>query len=152
MRACQGRFPLALSPRHEAALAYARANIPVFPCVPNGKQPATSFGFKDATTDEATIDFWWQHHDYNVAIVPESAGWCVVDIDPEGLAWYEANRDRFPTTYTVRTPRGGLHLYYAGSLPPTASKLAPGVDTRGVGSYVLVPPSVVDGKSYVREH
>jgi hypothetical protein len=43
----------------EAALAYARHGIPVFPLVPNGKTPLTAHGFKDATTDEAKIMEWW---------------------------------------------------------------------------------------------
>ena len=33
--------------------------------------------------------------------------------------WDELARDNpCPETYTVRTPRGGLHLYFRGSLPP----------------------------------
>jgi len=132
------------TPLHAAALAYAAAGIPTFPCLKDGKQPATAHGFKDATTDPAQIDRWWQAGDFNLAVEPERAGWCVIDIDrPE----FPTDLD-LPPTYTVRTPRGGWHLYYAGSLPPSAGKIAPGIDTRGVGSYVLVPPSVVNGHEY----
>lgn len=48
----------------------------------------------------------------------------------------------------VETPSGGQHLYYNGSLPGTAAKLGPGIDTRGRASYVLAPPSIVDGRQY----
>jgi hypothetical protein len=41
-----------------AALAYARAGLPVFPVSVN-KTPLTPHGFKDATTDEAQIARWW---------------------------------------------------------------------------------------------
>lgn len=145
---CQAQLP-ERSPRHIAALAFAAAGIPVFPCQVNGKKPLPdSHGFEDATTDTATIDAWWAAADYNVAFEPERAGWAIVDIDgPDG----EKNWQQFPNrpaTYTVRTPRGGFHLYFEGSLPASASKLAPKVDTRGRVSYVLAPPSIVDGKPY----
>lgn len=141
-----------VSPRLETALAFARDGIPIFPCVVNGKEPATAHGFKDATTDEATIRAWWAQADYNVAIEPEQAGWAVIDLDgQEGIdAWATIRKDA-PETYTVRTPRGGRHLYYSGSVPPSTNKLASKVDTRGVGSYVLIPPSVVNGKPYTIE-
>lgn len=146
------------SVRHLAALAYAEAGIPVFPCVVDGKAPATANGFTDATTDIAQINAWWDAADYNVALSPEHAGWCVVDIDvgegKEGEATWGALTEAHaaPPTREVRTPKGGRHLYYEGSLPPTQGNLknglGPGVDTRGQGSYVLIPPSVVDGKPY----
>jgi hypothetical protein len=51
---------------------------------------------------------------------------------------------------TVRTPSGGLHLYYQptpgqrnGSLPDR------GLDWRAERGYVLAPPSAVHGKPYV---
>ena len=43
----------------ERALAWA-AGYRVFPCNPVSKKPYTPHGFKDATTDEATIRGWWQ--------------------------------------------------------------------------------------------
>lgn len=126
------------------ALAYAEAGIPVFPCIPGGKRPATPNAFRDATTDINAIHRWYEIADYNLALCPEDAGWCVVDIDlPEPPPDLD-----LPATRTVATPSGGLHLYYEGSLPPSASRLAPHVDIRGRTSYVLVPPSVVDGKAY----
>src|SRR5262249_55774793 len=36
----------------------------------------------------------------------------VLDIDPDGLGWFEANRHRIPVTRVHRTPRGGLHLFF----------------------------------------
>lgn len=137
--------------RHETAKRYAESGIPVFPCRVNGKEPATTHGLLDRTTDIAVIDKWWSEADYNLAIVPEDAGWCVVDLDVKGdgpANWANLDGDK-PETYTVATAGGGRHKYYLGSLPPSAARLAPGIDTRGRGSYVIVPPSVVDGKPYL---
>ncbi len=144
------------SPRgalHQAARDLAARGIPVFPTWPGTKTPATRYGFHDATTDLKQIDAWWESEpNFNVAMQPQKAGWAVVD--PDGLegiaAWEELQIEhgQVPSTYTVRTPRGGYHFYFKGDLPPTQSKLAPHVDTRGGGSYVLVPPSVFEGKPY----
>jgi hypothetical protein len=141
------------SPRHLEALRYARAGIPVFPCKVDDKHPACEHGFKDATTDEAKINAWWQEADYNVALSPHDAGWCVVDVDPSGLENWDTLvlRHGEPRTAEARTPRGGRHVYFEGHLPPTQSILAEGIDTRGQGSYVLVPPSIVKGKPYTWE-
>lgn len=141
-----------LTPRHAAALAYARANIPVFPVRVGEKIPLPySTGFKDATTDENTINAWWQNDDYNLAIEPEQAGWCVVDLDgQEGIDTWQQLCAKYGllTTRTVSTPSGGRHLYFGGSLPGSVRKLGSGIDTRGRGSYVLVPPSIVNGVGY----
>lgn len=138
-----------MTPRHEQALALAAGGIPVFPCLPDGKEPATLHSFDDATTDPDIINAWWAEADYNLAICPESAGWAVVDLDgQEGSDAWTALTEEKPPTYSVRTASGGTHLYFLGTLPPSVRKLGPGIDTRGRRSYVLVPPSVVDGKPY----
>jgi putative DNA primase/helicase len=43
----------------------------------------------------------------------------------------------------VRTPSGGAHLWFRsqGNVRNSTDKIAPGVDTRGDGGYVIVPPS-----------
>lgn len=145
-----------MQPLHRAAREYAKAGIPVFPCEENGKRPACANGFKDATTDLAQIDAWWGENScLNIGMCPHDAGWCVVDLDPPvGLQNWDAKiaDNETPETYVVETPRGGQHWYFTGDLPPTASKIAPKVDTRGLNSYVLVPPSIINGKPYAVIH
>lgn len=129
-----------ISELHKAARAYAEAGIPVFPVEVNGKKPVTPNGFYDATTEIEKIDQWWKDTPFNVAFCPDNSGLVVIDLDPGAEL-------ELPPTYTVQTPRG-RHYYYEGEGPTTASKIAPHVDTRGQGGYVLLPPSNIDGRKY----
>lgn len=144
------------NPRLEAALSYARRGWYVFPCLAGLKVPATAHGYQDATTDQAQIERWWAENPrYNVAIATGPSGLLVVDVDPNGhehwnrlLADYPDFAEAVRSAPRVTTPREGFHVYLAGEGPTTASKLAPGIDTRGAGGYVLAPPSAVnDGKA-----
>jgi hypothetical protein len=137
----------------DAALAYAERGYPVFPCSPNTKVPfARTNGCKDATTDEATIRRWWDSAPTaNVAIATGSvSGLYVVDVDVVSSEVMPL----LPTTWTARTRGGGWHYIYTSTeaLPNTNKKAANAVhgdaDTRGEGGYILVFPSVIDGKSY----
>lgn len=131
----------------------------VFPCTPRGKWPATENGWKDASEDPAQIAEWYAvNPSFNWAVACGPSGLFVFDIDPKGLEHWEAikNADEeikaaIDNAYTVRTPRGGYHVYFRGSGPSTASRIADGIDTRGgirqedgtfkSGGYVLLPGS-----------
>ena len=53
----------------QAALDYAARGLAVFPVLPMSKAPACRRGFKDATTNPATIRRWWlAQTDYNIGI------------------------------------------------------------------------------------
>jgi len=137
----------------DAALAYAERGYPVFPCSPNSKVPfARTNGCKDATTDELTIRRWWDSAPTaNVAIATGSvSGLYVVDVDVVSSEVMPL----LPTTWTARTRGGGWHYIYTSTeaLPNTNKKASNAVhadaDTRGEGGYILVFPSVIDGKQY----
>lgn len=130
----------------------------VFPCVPGGKEPATKEGWHIASNDPAQIAEWQQvNPDFNWAIATGLSGLFVIDVDPNGLDWWAKLLERDPAireavagAYQVRTPRGGLHVYFKGEGPSTASRIADGIDTRGginrdgkivSGGYVLLPGS-----------
>ena len=142
-----------MTPNHEAALAYAARGIPVFPCRVGGKKPlAGSHSYQDATTDPDKINAWWADTDYNIGFEPGSVGWTVVDVDDKNghrgsRSWSELCPEP-PETLMVRTPSGGFHIYFLGTVRPSAGVLADGLDIRSQDSYVLLPPSVVDGKAY----
>lgn len=135
----------------QRALKYAQNGVSVFPCVPNEKRPATSNGFKSASMDQQQILDWWKTNpNYNIGIPTGETLW-VLDIDVHGsnegmerLKEWENNYGQIQTT-TVQTPTGGLHYYFRGDkfLPKSStSKLAPQIDIKGAGGYVLAPPSV----------
>ena len=135
-----------ISELHEMAQGYARDGIKIFPCVPDGKKPAIDGSFLMATTDLAQIDKWWTFcPQFNIALCPEDNGWCVIDVEAEGLRdWQMLCLEHPPfETFTNSTPGGGLHVYFTGSLPSTTKIQGLPIDTRGRGGYVLVPPSRV---------
>ena len=130
---------------HQAALDYIAKGRRVIPIVPGGKTPMIKAWQANAFTTAEQVDAHWTvNPDSNIAFEPETEGLCVVEQDPGG----DVGPLNLPATYQVQSPRGGIHYYFTGSLPASASKLAESIDTRGRGSYVLVPPSTVNGKRY----
>src|SRR5260370_35369360 len=69
-------------PLREAALAYARVGLPVFPL--RGKLPLVPHGLDDASVDAAVIKRWWRRWpDANIGIpTGPPSGWVALDIDP----------------------------------------------------------------------
>jgi hypothetical protein len=136
-----------------AALTYARRGIPVFPCQPGGKAPLTRRGYKDASTDPETIRQWWTRWPAANIGVPtgERSGILALDVDLDkgGFESLDALTSSLPDTYTVRTGRGGAHFYFR--YPPgsgiglSSGDLPPGLDIRGEGGHVVVPPSHTTG-------
>jgi hypothetical protein len=137
----------------EAALRYAEAGIPVLPCLPGGKRPITAHGLHDATIDPRQIARWWgRWPGANIGIPTGSVGGIdVVDIDvrPSGSGFTALHQARTAELVdgwaaVIRTPTGGLHLYYVTdrSRPQRCWQAASAhVDFRGVGGYVVAPPS-----------
>ncbi|MGD0574694.1 MAG: VapE domain-containing protein [Anaerolineales bacterium] len=139
---------------------YASHGFPIFPCGVGAKTPATGHGFQDATTDLAQVSQWHaEMPDANWGLAcGEAAGrLLVVDIDPRhhGDESWELLRQEHPQpleTVTARTPSGGCHLWFrypAGvQINSRAGALAPGVDHRCNGGYIVVPPSHINGSAY----
>lgn len=132
------------------ALGLARRGLAVFPLKPRSKEPATPHGFKDATTDPATIAKWWNANpNYNIAVATGAvSGVFVIDVDGgEGEASLRRLIARYgplPASIESITGGGGRHIWlkYAPGLGCTAKRLGPGLDTRGDGGYVVAPPSI----------
>lgn len=144
----------------EAALEYAARGKPVFPCAPD-KRPLTPHGFQDATTDATTIREWWRRWPGALIGMPTGRASRIVVIDCDvgngidGAEAYEslaAPYGGIEHTVMALTPSGGLHFYLEApeqEVRNSASRLALGVDVRGEGGYVIVPPSrLPDGRCY----
>jgi hypothetical protein len=139
-----------------AALAYAAAGWPVFPCRAGSKAPQTIHGFKDASTDPAVIRAWWeQWPDANLAVATGAPGPDVLDVDQrdDGDGWAAFNRLKragllAAARAIVRTPGGGLHAYFAGTGQRCGSLPRHHLDFKAQGGYVIAPPSAVGGRAY----
>lgn len=150
----------------DAAALFGSAGVPVFPCAPGAKRPLTEHGFHDATTNSDQISAWWRRWPAaNIGIPTGTAsGIDVVDVDVHGEesgfpALRAARHAGLIPAWSglVRSPSGGLHLYFpANPDQPQSSWQAPKahVDFRGTGGYIIAPPSQVtqpDGTSGVYE-
>ncbi|MFD3491458.1 bifunctional DNA primase/polymerase [Streptomyces sp. NPDC058690] len=119
-----------------------------------------------ATTDPDRIHRAWSAGRFNIGIATGPSGLVVVDLDlpkpnsskgtPCGVTTFKALCERtgqaVPATYRVRTASGGEHLYFTApdgiGLANTAGFLAPPIDTRAWGGYVVAPGSTVNGHAY----
>ncbi|WP_262063952.1 bifunctional DNA primase/polymerase [Streptomyces sp. STR69] len=76
--------------------------------------------------------------------------------DIDGIANFEAlTREHaftIPPTITVATPSGGRHLWLRGpadrTIPNSVGRLAPGIDVRGSGGYLVGPGSTTTRGTY----
>jgi Bifunctional DNA primase/polymerase, N-terminal len=144
------------SPRIQAALSYVQMQRwPVFPIAVAGKRPLSPRGFYNATTDMEQILRWWrQWPDANIGIpTGERTGLAVLDVDPRhggihSLEQLQRQHGRLPVTRTAQTGGGGLHYWYAypqggDRTIKNATNLGglSGIDLRGIGGYIVAPPS-----------
>jgi hypothetical protein len=127
--------------------------------LPGEKRPATKHGFKDATSDIATLESWWmQNPNFNVAIQTgielDGRLLVVVDIDSRNGGYatkanLEASNGRLPDTVRVITGGGGEHLYFVCRPDVTLkAKLGPGIDIKWRGGYVVTPPRSLGGRGF----
>lgn len=134
-----------------------------------------------ATTDPARIARAWTAAPYNIGVAAGPSGLLVIDLDtpkpgeetppePWRVPGVSDGHDVFALvcelagqpmpldTHTVRTGRGGTHLYYrhppGEQLRNTSGSKGRGlgwlIDTRAHGGYVLAAASVVNGRPYTR--
>lgn len=148
--------------RHIAALDLAARGLFVFPITANGKSPPLVQDWeRAATTDSAQINQWaLDYPGCNWGWAPGRSGHVVFDLDrkkgKDGVAELArlAAEHGFDLsdTLTVETPTAGLHLVTNGTAQNSAGKIAPGIDVRGCGGYLVAPGSTIDGKAYRITH
>ncbi|MBB3024051.1 hypothetical protein FHX50_002358 [Helcobacillus massiliensis] len=128
--------------------------------MPGQKRPLTARGFHDATTDLAQITQWWTRWPEANLGLPTGAvsGVVVVDVDVrEHVDGRESMRRALNAgragvpVFTVVSPSGGRHGYYPatpGLVQRSWQAARAGVDFRGDGGYIVIPPSHTDAGSY----
>jgi Bifunctional DNA primase/polymerase, N-terminal len=135
-----------------SALAAAVAlGLPAFPCRPD-KSPACPHGWCNATADPAALGELWRRCPGPLVGVATGAvsGLDVLDIDdarhPEAADWRAQHHDRLPPTRAHRTRSGGSHLLFrhADALRCSASRIAPGIDVRADGGYIVWWPATAE--------
>jgi hypothetical protein len=164
--------PTANSPLQAAALRYAANGLPVFLlsrtkrpvalCQDCANADASHdrqacpclmcHGFYAATTDPRRIARMFAYEPFGLLALRtgSASGLVVIDIDPDAggtpsLSQFVAQGVTPPTRF-VRTGSGGLHLYYryptGQRVPSSQSRIGAGIDVRGDGGYVVLPPSL----------
>jgi hypothetical protein len=154
-----------------AALRYAKRGFPVFPvhnvrngvcscgkksCEHPGNHPRTKHGFKDATVDSERIAQWWtMWQDANIGIpTGPASGLLFLDIDPRNKgdeSWESlvAKHGQPPDTAEQVTGGGGRHIAFRDPGVPVPKELAPGIDIKSTGGYIVVAPSIhATGRRY----
>jgi putative DNA primase/helicase len=130
-------------------------------CTSPGKHPRVRNGVHDATIDPAKIAGWWRTWpDANIGLATGlCSGIWVLDVDPrhggdDTLFALEQTYGRLQTSVESLTGGGGRHIIFeypkdGSTIRSRANGPGPGLDVRGEGGYVVVPPSShISGKFY----
>lgn len=135
-----------------SALAYARRGWSVIPLRPREKRPLISWvRYQHVRADQTRITRWYSRWPgANVGIVTGAVSSLVVlDVDmvhggERSLGQIENTHGVLPHTVEAITGGGGRHLYFArpGQTVHNQVGLAPGLDLRGDGGFVVAPPSI----------
>jgi hypothetical protein len=145
---------MAASNLGRSALWYARHGWRVFPVVPRKKLPLVKGWPQLSTTDLEQIARWWrQWPEANIGLATGPV--YVIDVDQHGtdgeiaLAKAERRLGKLPASVEQRTGSGGRQLFFSWDHPiielrnkAGAGGIGDGVDTRGTGGFVVLPPSV----------
>lgn len=149
----------------DAAAAYARRGWAVFPlhnpidgacscgktaCSSPAKHPRISNGLNGATDDADTVKAWWKRWPHaNIGLITGVA-FDVLDIDgEEGKASFAALEGEVPGGPQTVTGGGGNHLLFQATGINNKAGWRPKLDWRGVGGYIVAPPSLhISGITY----
>ena len=159
----QGQSRMNAVLRH--ALKLAEQGKPVFPCKPGNKAPYIGAGFKAASTEHKQIENWWKSFPAAMIGMPTGgpSGIWALDVDiakGEGAADGRASLVELTTKYgslppsaTHSTPSGGKHYLFRypveREVRNSTSKIGAGLDIRGDGGYIIMPPSInAEGRTY----
>jgi hypothetical protein len=136
----------------DAALAYLESKWAVIPAGERTKRPIVPWQrYQHELPSKKAVTEWfsrWPNANLSV-VTGEISGIVVVDIDPknggdQSLGAMEARHGSLPATVEAVTGGGGRHIYFLHPGRETRNRvgLAPGIDLRGDGGSIIVPPSI----------
>lgn len=150
-----------------AALEYAEIGWSIFPTrsidgepyhkngkliTPLAKSPYTKRGLHDSSTDPEQIRAWWSKYpDAGIGLNCGASKVFSIDIDnhlvgkESGLSYFMSLGIPHDKAWQSLTPSGGIHLIYSdpNGIGRTSTDNNRQVDQRGVGGYVILPPSSI---------
>jgi Bifunctional DNA primase/polymerase, N-terminal len=124
----------------DAARDYWKRGLPIIPL--RGKVPAIS-GWQGFERTAVSLRFWFGTKRCNVGLV--TGAYVVIDSDTkEAEAWIKQHGIDSPML--VRSGGGGLHRYFDGRGLGVRNRQGlhwvPGLDVRGDGGFIVLPPSI----------
>lgn len=127
--------------------AICASEFKLFRLISNTKRPVDNGGFHNAERKLKPETL----HGYNVGLRC-GEGFFVVDVDPKHGGNITLNGlllgfGSLPETVTVKTPSGGTHYYFQGRVK-TDHRTLQGIDIQSDGTYVVCPPSSIEGVYY----
>lgn len=141
-----------MTKQHDAARTYLKLGWSVIPIREKEKRPLIEWAeFQNRLPSQREADAWWTRWpNANVGIVTGgTSGLVVLDVDGEaGMASLVGRH--LPPTVVARTGRGFHYLFnHPRRAVKNAVGLAPGLDIRGDGGYIVAPPSIhANGSAY----
>lgn len=147
------------TPTLQAALAGRRRGWSIIPVRPRAKAPLIRWKpFEAKRADEEQLRKWFTRWpDANLSVVTgRISGLVVLDVDPRhggdrSLGRLEKQHGQLPETVSSRTGGGGRHYFFRhpGKAVRNRVGFEPGMDIRGDGGSIVLPPSVhPSGKRY----
>jgi len=141
-------IPLAIKRTRKAVAHLADQGFRVLRVHPNDKRPVDA-GWPEKATDHPGVLDDWFNAPFNVGVAcgpqPNRLNLVVIDVDTkhDGMDTWRSLVEEYSVANTAThiTPSGGLHVFFDAPIELTNSRLAPGIDVRGVGGQVVVPPS-----------
>ena len=132
----------------QAAIAYAVRGWPVFPLQARTKRPSTRKGLHAATTNPKQVAQWWTRWpDANIGL---TTGVVFDVIDADGARGLNSVgslcdlEDNGIQIVGLAATAHGYHYFTPATGAGNTTNMAPAVDYRGVGGYIVAPPSLID--------
>lgn len=142
----------------QASLKYCEAGWYIFPITTNEKMPPLVPWREESSNDPEQIKKWWgEVPNANIGLDCGKSGIIVIDVDIKqgGMAnWNilcEENNIDPADTMRIITPSQGRHIFYLApdiEIGNSRNLEGHGIDVRGVGGYVVLPPSVTKKGRY----